>query len=237
MADEMKTAGTTQETQATEAEKAISMLGDLSRISRAMSAAPTLGTADPRFWVVQERRWRSVPADSGGAMALWSASDVSLFSPQEFAYAWFSWKLERDEEWPGEGVRKVSLGKSVEMTLKDGGDPESTWDWEVSSIDQRRMEEEVEDGITIPGYEVVWRDWEWETVENTMFLTLADCEEHIRLNSYHYDHPRAFCMSAWRSPEVEALWKALKGIDWDVVARLVQDSGADVLRADSDDRG
>ena len=51
--------------------------------------------------------------------------------------------------------------------------------------------------------------------ENTMFLTLREAEEHIRLNGYHYKNPRPFAMTAWRSPQVKQLIKILHEADWD----------------------
>lgn len=52
-------------------------------------------------------------------------------------------------------------------------------------------------------------------VENTMFLTLEDCEEHIKANSHHYNNPKPFAMTAWRSPQVEYLVALLKEVDWE----------------------
>ena len=50
--------------------------------------------------------------------------------------------------------------------------------------------------------------------ENTMFLTLRECKEHIKANHYHYKDPISYAMTAWRSPQVEKLWKILQEVDW-----------------------
>ena len=50
---------------------------------------------------------------------------------------------------------------------------------------------------------------------NTMFLTLRECQEHIDRNAYHYQNPRPYAMTAWRSPQVENLVKILQTADWD----------------------
>lgn len=63
-------------------------------------------------------------------------------------------------------------------------------------------------------YEVSYRDIKI-IVENTFFLTLADCEKHIELNRYHYNNPYPYCMTAWRSPQVERLYKILENENWD----------------------
>ena len=50
--------------------------------------------------------------------------------------------------------------------------------------------------------------------ENTMFLTLRECKEHIERNRHHYHDPKTYAMTAWRSPQVERLWKILQEVDW-----------------------
>ena len=51
---------------------------------------------------------------------------------------------------------------------------------------------------------------------NTMFLTNRECKQHIAANHYHYsDDAHSYAMTAWRSYEVETLWKLLEKIQWD----------------------
>lgn len=63
-------------------------------------------------------------------------------------------------------------------------------------------------------YEVSYRDI-YKIIENTFFLTLAECEKHIDLNKYHYVRPHPYCMTAWRSPQIERLFKILENENWD----------------------
>ena len=49
---------------------------------------------------------------------------------------------------------------------------------------------------------------------NTMFLTKDSAKKHIELNHYHYSQPHTYAMTAWRSPEVERLFKILEETDW-----------------------
>lgn len=51
--------------------------------------------------------------------------------------------------------------------------------------------------------------------ENTFFLTLEECKKHIEYNKYHYNKPYPYCMTAWRSPQVERLYKILENENWD----------------------
>ena len=50
--------------------------------------------------------------------------------------------------------------------------------------------------------------------EDTMFLTRADCDKHIKENSHHYNNPYSYSMTAWRSPKVERLFKILLETNW-----------------------
>lgn len=56
---------------------------------------------------------------------------------------------------------------------------------------------------------------------DTMFLTNRSCKRHIELNHYHYSaDAHSYAMTAWRSPEVEHLWKILDVIDWKTMRRM-----------------
>ena len=43
--------------------------------------------------------------------------------------------------------------------------------------------------------------------EDTMFLTRADCDKHIKENYHHYNKPYSYSMTAWRNPKEEKLMK------------------------------
>lgn len=67
---------------------------------------------------------------------------------------------------------------------------------------------EVEGHTCVPVHKVD------RNAQNTMFLTLRECKEHIERNSYHYEKPRPYAMTAWRSPQVEKLIEILQTADW-----------------------
>lgn len=54
---------------------------------------------------------------------------------------------------------------------------------------------------------------------DTLFITKRECQNHIEQNHYHYKHPHTYAMTAWRSPQIEQLYKVLKETDW---ARIAQ---------------
>ena len=54
------------------------------------------------------------------------------------------------------------------------------------------------------------------TVNNCMFLTQIDAENHLRANDYHYhEKARTYCMCGWRSPRFERLINILSKTDFD----------------------
>lgn len=54
------------------------------------------------------------------------------------------------------------------------------------------------------------------TVDNCMFLTQIDAENHLRANDHHYhEKARTYCMHGWRNPRFERLIKILSKTDFD----------------------
>lgn len=54
------------------------------------------------------------------------------------------------------------------------------------------------------------------TVDNCMFLTQIDAENHLRANHHHYhEEARTYCMCGWRNPRFEKLIKILSKTDFD----------------------
>ncbi len=67
----------------------------------------------------------------------------------------------------------------------------------------------------IYGYQQMGYKEEQKVCEDTMFLTQADAEQHLRLNHYHYPaDAHTYAMTAWRSPRVETLLNLLSSVDW-----------------------
>jgi len=50
----------------------------------------------------------------------------------------------------------------------------------------------------------VWFSWEKDfDLKAGVFFTAKACDEHIRLNDYHYSNPRSYAISAWRNYEMQ----------------------------------
>lgn len=63
--------------------------------------------------------------------------------------------------------------------------------------------------------------WHYEEIdlfrlEAGVFFTAEACEEHIRLNNYHYNQPRSYAISAWRNEEMQSVMQYLCTLAGDI---------------------
>ena len=47
---------------------------------------------------------------------------------------------------------------------------------------------------------------------SNVFFTEKACEKHIKANHYHFIEPRSYVKHAWRNPEMEQLFEAIREI-------------------------
>ena len=71
-------------------------------------------------------------------------------------------------------------------------------------------DDECEEWITDRGFYIVNVETKKKYI-NTFFTAKA-CDEHIRLNHYHYNNPRSYLNHAWRNPEMDLVTEFLKHI-------------------------
>ncbi len=166
-----------------------------------MLTQDTVCQADPRFWVVMQTvRDYWVDDNIDGICIYDKDSTESVFEDE----------LEELPDWLKEnfdGIVKYEYdGISVEIICED--ENEYLID-DIAEIEDF-LEEYAPGRYSICNY----RDRE-EIAENTMFLTLRECKEHIERNGYHYNKPHSYAMTAGRSPQVEKLYKILQDTDWD----------------------
>lgn len=61
--------------------------------------------------------------------------------------------------------------------------------------------------------------------EDTLFLTLRECQEYIKRNRRNYKSPLPYAQTAMRSPQFERLIGILQQIDWESLAERGDDDG------------
>lgn len=161
-----------------------------------LNSQPTLGTADPKFWVVMSKRWEPCFGDDEPDGAFVDGEPERIDDIAEDVYR----VLEEDEG--DEAADAWAASYDVRMPS------EGVFDFRGCADDLFEEYTRVVGGDVTPAVLVE------RAAENTMFLTLREAEEHIAANSYHYIEPRPFCMCAWRSPQVERLVHVLRTADF-----------------------
>jgi hypothetical protein len=107
-------------------------------------------------------------------------------------------------------VTKVKRGRIYNPIYTDE-------EWALVNQDNKNVMNDFLEEYASKQYQVCnYRDRE-EIVQNTFFLTLRECREHIEANKHHYTKPHSYAMTAWRSPQVSKLYEILEKTDWENV--------------------
>lgn len=171
----------------------------LQDLQHEMLTQDTVGQADPRFWVVtQIEKVYGVENDADGYEIMYNGEET----PED---------LEGLYELLLEIIENKGLEFNTQLTedcIKFEGYRKMTNIIEVYEFIKYDLHEYC-------NVELIPYINERKIVPNTMFLTLRECEEHIKKNYYHYNQPKSYAMTAWRSPQVEKLYKILKETDWE----------------------
>ncbi|MEY8001578.1 hypothetical protein AB8U03_15520 [Clostridium sp. Mt-5] len=173
----------------------------LKELQNEMLTQDTVSQADPRFWVVMQT-----------VRDYWVDDDVDGFCiyDNNSAENAFEGEFEELVDWLKENFNVIVKceydGSFIDIVCEDENE------FFTDNIS------EIEDFLEAyaPGeYSICnYRDRE-EIAQDTMFLTLRECKKHIKTNGYHYNKPHPYAMTAWRSPQVERLYKILQNTNWD----------------------
>lgn len=175
-------------------------------LQKEMNTQDTCGNADPRFWVIKgEKRIYRAENNAGGWIVIDNDSPSDILATNEkelFEYI-------KDELMPD---INEDMGNIWEIKFDYG-------QVLIKNIDEeyKGTSEVVEwlNEYTIGKYEQVYYDTIDKIYSDTLFLTQKAAENHLKLNHYNYDkNAHTYAMTAWRSPEVEILWKILQEVDW-----------------------
>ena len=170
----------------------------LNSLQNEMNTQDTCCQANPRFWVVmQTKRLYGIEEDYGiDGVIITSHNDPEFSIKVDDMEEIWEWLDEEFDCELSDGVIKINNDYKDELYNVD----------DVIDFLEREGKNEY--------YLVNYRDDE-EIVLNTFFLTKRECEEHIKRNRYHYKNPMCYAMTAWRSPQVERLYKILQETNWE----------------------
>lgn len=178
----------------------------LLELQKEMNTQDTTGTAEPRFWVIKGSklvRDDECPTDfdvitASECKGAGTKETVEYVNEQIFA------DLNDDEYYE----MVIDDAKQLKIVSREDGEV-----FEYTTLEE--MNEFFYDNGWKDTYLVGYSKKPF-VYPNTMFLTEKEAREHLERNHYHYsDDAHTYCVSAWRSPEVERLWKVLQEVKWD----------------------
>lgn len=169
----------------------------LKDLQHEMLTQDTVCQANPRFWVVREKR-RSYGIEDGfedGIEVVWDSETLARDLKELYEF------LKEDKE-------DLDIQYCENYVSIDG---ENFYDIK-DLVGYMKEELEYNDDLYIANYRE-----DYVIVPDTMFLTKRECEEHIERNHYHYSEPHSYAMTAWRSPQVEKLFDVIMNTNWNKV--------------------
>lgn len=156
--------------------------------------------ASPRFWVIRQTVKDYWISDSEDGIFIYSREDAETV---------FEGKLEHVAEWLKDldGVTECNSDECM-VSLEYAG---RYYMMDCASEIESFLEVYDEGNYSVGNYRE--RD---EIVPDTFFLTNRECKDHLKANAHHYNKTaHSYAMTAWRSPQVECLYKILENTNWE----------------------
>lgn len=173
----------------------------LKELQKEMNTQDNLGQADPRYWVIRDfGKVYGERLNNPDGFTVFDSDGGSEVCEIEY-------RIFRTSEMADEILKKLEeqdydLSDDDKQTIEDAYDLDSL----IEAL------EELD--FSVVQYEIVPK-------YSGMFLTQKAAEEHLRKNYYHYtDDATTYAMTAWRSQEVDMLYKILHSVDFDLLDTL-----------------
>ena len=181
----------------------------LKELQKELNTEDNVGTANPRYWVIrQPERIYHLDEDE--------ADYVEFFDEHNSHELTLEDLKEKLEDLGDDNLKSVKV--------KDGVLTFEYFDEWLEEVEEYKVDydnyytdgkdkilELLESDVSVAYYKEVDA-----TVDNCMFLTQIDAENHLRANDYHYhEKARTYCMCGWRSPRFERLINILSKTDFD----------------------
>ena len=181
----------------------------LKELQKEINTEDNGGTANPRYWVIrQPERIYHLDEDEADYYMF-----LDEYDHQEMTLEDLKEKLE--------DLNDDNL-KSIE--LKDGVLTFGYFDEWLEEVDEYKVDYDncywdglikISELLELEVRVIYYSELD-VTVDNCMFLTQIDAENHLRANDHHYhEEARTYCMHGWRNPRFERLIKILSKTDFD----------------------
>ena len=185
----------------------------LKELQKELNTEDNVGTASPRYWVIrQPERIYHVDRDE---------ADYYVFLDDDYQELTVEELKNYLEDVYDDNLKSVDRKDGV-LTVEylDEFSEESekyTIDFYNSSLESSYSVDKVLELLELEVNVVYYKEID-ATVDNCMFLTQIDAENHLRANDYHYhEKARTYCMCGWRSPRFERLINILSKTDFDSI--------------------
>ncbi|WP_294681968.1 hypothetical protein [uncultured Gemella sp.] len=181
----------------------------LKELQKELNTEDNVGTANPRYWVIrQPERIYHLDEDEADYYVFIDECDKYELTLEDLK--------DKLEFLCDDNLKSVEVKDGV-LTFEYFDEwleevEKYKVDYDNSYTDGRdKILELLESDVSVAYYKEVDA-----TVDNCMFLTQIDAENHLRANDYHYhEKARTYCMCGWRSPRFERLINILSKTDFD----------------------
>lgn len=183
----------------------------LKELQKELNTEDNVGTASPRYWVIrQPERIYHVDKDE---------ADYFMFIDDDYQELTLEELKNYLEDVYDDNLKSVDIKDGVltfEYLDEFSEEIEKyTIDFYNSSLESSYSVDKVLELLELEVNVVYYKEID-ATVDNCMFLTQIDAENHLRANDYHYhEKARTYCMCGWRSPRFERLINILSKTDFD----------------------
>ena len=173
----------------------------LKELQKELNTEDNVGTASPRYWVIrQPERIYHVDRDE---------ADYYVFLDDDYQELTLEELKNYLEDVYDDNLKSVDIKDGVltfEYLDEFSEEIEKyTIDFYNSSLESSYSVDKVLELFELEVNVVYYKEID-ATVDNCMFLTQIDAENHLRANDYHYhEKARTYCMCGWRSPRFERL--------------------------------
>lgn len=183
----------------------------LKELQKELNTEDNVGTASPRYWVIrQPERICHVDRD---------AADYYMFVDDDYEELTLEELKNYLEDVYDDNLKNVDIKDGVltfEYLNEFSEEIERyTIDFNNLPLESSYSVDKVLELLELEVDVVYYKEVD-ATVDNCMFLTQIDAENHLRANDYHYhEKARTYCMCGWRSPRFERLINILSKTDFD----------------------
>ena len=183
----------------------------LKELQKELNTEDNVRTASPRYWVIrQPERIYHVDRDE---------ADYYVFLDDDYQELTLEELKNYLEDVYDDNLKSVDIKDGVltfEYLDEFSEEIEKyTIDFYNSSLESSYSVDKVLELLELEVDVVYYKEVD-ATVDNCMFLTQIDAENHLRANDYHYhEKARTYCMHGWRNPRFERLIKILSKTDFE----------------------